>query len=69
VALRLGLVAVSSRSSAGPERIVFPVKYKDGVLYTIDNRYDVKQYRQLYASAAAVRRACSVTSPTTRSTT
>jgi plastocyanin len=51
------LVAVVSRSSAGPEKITFPAKYKDGVLYTIADRYDVKQYRELYASAAAVQAA------------
>jgi plastocyanin len=51
------LVVVVSRSSAGPEKIVFPAKYKDGVLYTIADRYDVKQYRELYASAAAVQAA------------
>ena len=37
------LAAVVSRSSAGPEKIVFPANYKDGVLYTIADRYDVKQ--------------------------
>jgi hypothetical protein len=51
------LVAMVSRSSAGPEKITFPAKYKDGVLYTIADRYDVKQYRELYASAAAVQAA------------
>src|SRR5258707_5959783 len=51
------LAAVVSRSSAGPEKIVFPANYKDGVLYTIADRYDVKQYRELYASAAAVQAA------------
>ena len=51
------LAAVVSRSSAGPEKIAFPANYKDGVLYTIADRYDVKQYRELYASAAAVQAA------------
>ncbi|MGH7399027.1 MAG: cytochrome P460 family protein, partial [Candidatus Rokuibacteriota bacterium] len=51
------LAAVVSRSSAGPEKIAFPAKYKEGVLYTIADRYDVKQYRELYASAAAVQAA------------
>jgi plastocyanin len=51
------VAAVVSRSSAGPEKIAFPTKYKDGVLYTIADRYDVKQYRELYASAAAVQAA------------
>jgi plastocyanin len=46
-----------SRGVAGPDKIAFPAKYKDGVLYTIADRYDVKQYRELYASAAAVQAA------------
>ncbi len=47
VVVTLVLGAVVSRSSAGPEKIAFPTKYKDGVLYTIADRYDVKQYREL----------------------
>ncbi len=53
-AVLAALVVVVSRSSAGPEKIAFPTKHKDDVLYTIADRYDVKQYRELYASAAAV---------------
>jgi hypothetical protein len=51
------LAAVVSRSSAGPEKIAFPANYKDGVLYTIADRYDVKQYRELYATVGAVQAA------------
>lgn len=51
------LVAAASRGNAGPEKIVFPASHKDGVLYTVADRYDVKQYRELYASAAAVKAA------------
>ena len=51
------VVAVAARSSAVPEKIVFPAKFKEGVLYTIADRYDVKQYRELYASPAAVQAA------------
>jgi plastocyanin len=57
VAVMTALGAVASRSSAGPEKIVFPAKFKEGVLYTIADRYDVKQYRELYTSAAAVQAA------------
>jgi plastocyanin len=42
---------------AGADKIAFPAKFKDGVLYTIADRYDVKQYRELYAPAAAIRAA------------
>jgi plastocyanin len=57
IAVLAGLVAAASRSSAGPERIAFPAAFKDDVLYTIADRYDVKQYRELYASAAAIKAA------------
>ena len=48
------VVFLAQRTSAGPESIVFPEKYKDGVLYATLDRYDVKQYRELYGTAAAV---------------
>jgi len=51
------LASVVTRSNAGPDKIAFPANYTDGVLYTIADRYDVKQYRELYASAAAVQAA------------
>jgi hypothetical protein len=44
-------------STAGPDRIAFPANYKDGVLYTIADRYDIKQYRELYTSREAVQTA------------
>src|SRR5258705_4294324 len=51
------LAAVVSRSGAGADKIEFPAKYKDGILYTVADRYDVKQYRELYASASGVKAA------------
>ena len=50
-------VFVAQRTSAGPDKIVFPENYKDGVLYAVIDRYDVKQYRELYGTAAAVKAA------------
>jgi plastocyanin len=47
------LVALAARSDAGPEKVAFPAAYKEGVLYTIADRYDVKQYRELYVNPAA----------------
>ena len=45
-------VALTARStSAGPEKIEFPSSWQSYVLYTIVDRYDVKQYRELYASS------------------
>jgi hypothetical protein len=47
-------VLVAPPSSAGPEKISFPATYKAGVLYTTVDRPDIKQYRELYASAESV---------------
>ena len=48
------LVAVSlwvTGGSAGPEKIAFPVGGEKFVLYNAVDRYDIKQYRELYASS------------------
>jgi plastocyanin len=47
------IALLAARSDAGPERIVFPAGWSSHVLYTTVDRYDVKQYRELYASSAA----------------
>jgi Cytochrome P460 len=44
-------------SSAGPEKIAFPANYKDQVLYATVDRYDNKQYRELYGTPDAVKAA------------
>ena len=36
--------------SAGPDKIAFPVGWEKFVLYNVVDRYDNKQYRELYAS-------------------
>lgn len=41
-------------AGAGPDRITFPAGYRSGVLYTTVDRADIKQHRELYASAEAV---------------
>jgi plastocyanin len=46
--------AAAVPSTAGPDKIVFPEKYKDGVLYTLVDRHDTKQYRELWGTPAAV---------------
>ena len=45
---------VSTAVCAGPEKIKFPSDYLKGVLYQTLDRHDTKQYRELYAPAAAV---------------
>lgn len=39
---------------AGPEKINYPAGFDKGVLYGTVDRYDTKQYRELYANKAAV---------------
>ena len=45
---------LATGASAGPEKIQFPNDYLRGVLYQTVDRADVKQYRELYATPAAV---------------
>jgi plastocyanin len=45
---------LSTAAFAGPEKIQFPSDYLRGVLYQTLDRPDSKQYRELYAPAAAV---------------
>jgi cytochrome P460 len=54
LALAIALTgALATRGSAGPDKIQFPSAWKDHVLYTTVDRYDNKQYRELYASSQA----------------
>jgi len=50
----LGMACISTAAFAGPEKIKFPSDYLRGVLYQTLDRHDTKQYRELYAPAAAV---------------
>jgi len=43
--------------TAGPDKIAFPANYKDHVLYATVDRYDNKQYRELYGTSAGVKAA------------
>lgn len=38
---------------AGPDKVKFPANWKEHVLYTTVDRYDIKQHRELYASSQA----------------
>ena len=46
--------ASASAQSPAPQRIAFPEKYSEGVLYATVDRHDIKQYRELWATRAAV---------------
>ena len=51
------LLLVAAPTTAGPEKVKFPSGYKNYVLYTTVDRPDVKQYRELYATPAAIKAA------------
>ncbi len=51
--LGLTLSALVVPSSAGPDKIKFPDGWKSHVMYTTVDRYDIKQFRELYASSQA----------------
>jgi plastocyanin len=46
---------LASTVAAGPEQIAFPAGYEKWTLYSTVDRYDSKQYRELYTSADAVK--------------
>ena len=50
----LSAVFASTAALAGPEKIKFPSDYLRGVLYQTLDRPDAKQYRELYATPAAI---------------
>jgi plastocyanin len=52
-AVAVALLALVGRGSAGPDKISYPAGWKDHVLYTVVDRYDVKQHRELYANTPA----------------
>lgn len=47
------IAALAVPGAAGPDKITFPASWKDHVLYTTVDRYDIKQHRELYASSQA----------------
>lgn len=47
-------VVVAVQVRAGGEKIVFPEGFDKGVLYATLDRFDIKQYRELYSSKEAV---------------
>ena len=54
VLISLSVVLAAVPGSAGPEKIAFPANYKDHVLYATVDRYNNKQYRELYGTREAV---------------
>ena len=50
----LGVVVFASHVRAGGDKVVFPEGFDKGVLFTTVDRPDNKQFREFYASPAAV---------------
>lgn len=48
------LASLSLSASAGGDKIAFPENWDKGVLYGTVDRHDIKQYRELWATPAAV---------------
>lgn len=52
--LAVALVAAPALTLAGADKVQFPTDYMKGTLYGTVDRYDTKQYRELYASSDVV---------------
>ena len=50
----VGVVVLATQVRAGGDKVVFPDTYDKGVLFTTVDRPDNKQYREFYASQAAI---------------
>jgi len=49
-----GVIALASQVRAGGDKVVFPEGFDKGVLFTTVDRPDNKQFREFYASQAAL---------------
>lgn len=52
--LVLGLASSQAREPTSGDKVVFPEGYDKGMLYTTVDRADIKQYRELYSTPAAI---------------
>ena len=56
--LYLGYISITIpfafAQSPGPNKVAFPENWNQGVMYSQVDRHDVKQYRELWATKAAV---------------
>ena len=50
----LAVLTLSAAAQAGGDKIAFPENWAKGTLYSQVDRYDIKQYRELYASPGVV---------------
>src|SRR5262245_61476354 len=54
VATACGALAVAMQAKAGGDKVSFPDGFEKGVMYATVDRYDIKQFRELYANKEAV---------------
>ena len=47
-------LALAVQVRAGGDKVAFPEGFDKGTLYAVVDRYDIRQYRELYASKEAV---------------
>jgi plastocyanin len=48
------LATPASAQAPGPNKVAFPDKWNEGVMYSQVDRHDIKQYRELWSTKAAV---------------
>ena len=48
------VLTIGQQVRAGGDKVAFPESYAKGILYTTVDRVDIKQFRELYAPAAAI---------------
>ena len=51
----VGAAVLAASVAAGPENIRFPEDFDKGVMYATVDRYDIKQYRELWSTPAGVK--------------
>ena len=54
VSVAAALVALAVQARAGGDKVAFPDGFEKGTLYATVDRYDIKQFRELYASPGVV---------------
>ena len=51
----IGAGVLAASVAAGPDNIKFPADFDKGVMYATVDRYDIKQYRELWSTPAGVK--------------
>ena len=54
IGLTAALALAAATAHAGGDKVAFPANYDKGVLYATVDRHDIKQFRELWSTPAAV---------------